>query len=171
MMANGAGIRDVQEFLGIHPLPLLNVIPIFQQKNCENALRMSWMATLLNRYNFGLIQRMSEPNLVARSKTCLSNVLSHATELEIKRGEGAYLIDYQGQSYLDFGAGIAVNATGHCHPMLLRPFKNRPIIYYMAVLGLYIMIKTLHWLKTWLRPVVWMPYFLHKVAQKRSKLR
>ena len=68
---------------------------------------------------------MSEPNLVARSKTCLSNVLSHATELEIKRGEGAYLIDYKGQSYLDFGAGIAVNATGHCHPNVVKAIQEQ----------------------------------------------
>ena len=68
---------------------------------------------------------MKKPNLVARSKTCLSNVLSHATELEIKRGEGSYLIDYNDQRYLDFGAGIAVNATGHCHPDVVSAIQEQ----------------------------------------------
>ena len=32
------------------------------------------------------------------------------------RGEGSYLFDREGNRYLDFAAGIAVNALGHCHP-------------------------------------------------------
>ncbi len=32
------------------------------------------------------------------------------------RGDGAWLFDEAGQRYLDFGAGIAVNALGHNHP-------------------------------------------------------
>jgi acetylornithine/N-succinyldiaminopimelate aminotransferase len=36
-----------------------------------------------------------------------------------ERGEGAWLIDDQGGRYLDFGAGIAVNALGHSHPHLV----------------------------------------------------
>jgi acetylornithine/N-succinyldiaminopimelate aminotransferase len=38
------------------------------------------------------------------------------------RGEGAYLFDEQGKKYLDFGAGIAVNALGHCHPKMVEAF-------------------------------------------------
>lgn len=39
-------------------------------------------------------------------------------------GFGAYL--YQDdQSYLDFGAGIAVNALGHCHPKLVKAITNQ----------------------------------------------
>ncbi|MDB5575743.1 MAG: argD, partial [Bradyrhizobium sp.] len=32
------------------------------------------------------------------------------------RGEGCYLIGEDGQRYLDFASGIAVNALGHGHP-------------------------------------------------------
>ena len=53
---------------------------------------------------------MGKKNLVQRSHHCLSNVLGHATELEIEKGEGSYLIDYDGSHHFDFGAGIAVNA-------------------------------------------------------------
>lgn len=64
-------------------------------------------------------------NLIKRSHTCLSNVLGHFTELEITRGEGSYLIDYSDKKYLDFGAGIAVNATGHCHPDVVKAIKTQ----------------------------------------------
>ncbi len=39
------------------------------------------------------------------------------------RGEGAYLFDGQGRRYLDFAAGIAVNALGHCHPHLVKALQ------------------------------------------------
>lgn len=35
------------------------------------------------------------------------------------RGEGAYLFAEDGRRFLDFGAGIAVNALGHAHPNLV----------------------------------------------------
>ena len=35
------------------------------------------------------------------------------------RGEGSYLFAQDGKRYLDFGAGIAVNAFGHAHPALV----------------------------------------------------
>lgn len=34
----------------------------------------------------------------------------------IDRGQGVFLYDTAGREYLDFVAGIAVNALGHCHP-------------------------------------------------------
>lgn len=34
-------------------------------------------------------------------------------------GEGVYLFGNDGKKYLDFGAGIAVNALGHCHPNMV----------------------------------------------------
>ena len=32
------------------------------------------------------------------------------------KGEGCYLWDADGNKYLDFLAGVAVNNLGHCHP-------------------------------------------------------
>ena len=40
-------------------------------------------------------------------------------DLAFERGEGSYLIAENGQRYLDFGSGIAVNALGHAHPHLV----------------------------------------------------
>ena len=39
--------------------------------------------------------------------------------LSFERGEGPWLIARGGERYLDFGAGIAVNALGHAHPHLV----------------------------------------------------
>jgi acetylornithine/succinyldiaminopimelate/putrescine aminotransferase len=41
------------------------------------------------------------------------------------RGDGMYVWDDQGKEYLDFFAGIAVNALGHCHPALVRAITEQ----------------------------------------------
>ena len=41
------------------------------------------------------------------------------------RGEGPYLFAEDGQRYLDFGAGIAVNAFGHAHPRLVAALTEQ----------------------------------------------
>jgi acetylornithine/N-succinyldiaminopimelate aminotransferase len=40
-------------------------------------------------------------------------------DIAFVRGEGSYLFSEDGRRYLDFGAGIAVNAFGHAHPRLV----------------------------------------------------
>ncbi|MDP1626436.1 aspartate aminotransferase family protein [Parvibaculum sp.] len=46
-------------------------------------------------------------------------------DLEFERGEGPYLITADGERYLDFGAGIAVNAFGHAHPHLVSALAEQ----------------------------------------------
>jgi acetylornithine/N-succinyldiaminopimelate aminotransferase len=41
------------------------------------------------------------------------------------RGEGVYLYGEQGERYLDFAAGIAVNILGHGHPHLTRAIQEQ----------------------------------------------
>ena len=41
------------------------------------------------------------------------------------RGEGAYLFGEDGQQYLDFASGIAVNALGHAHPHLTKAIADQ----------------------------------------------
>ncbi len=41
------------------------------------------------------------------------------------RGEGVYLIGEDGQRYLDFASGIAVNLLGHGHPVLTRAIQDQ----------------------------------------------
>jgi acetylornithine/N-succinyldiaminopimelate aminotransferase len=40
-----------------------------------------------------------------------------------ERGEGSWLITGEGERYLDFAAGIAVTALGHCHPRLVAALE------------------------------------------------
>jgi acetylornithine/N-succinyldiaminopimelate aminotransferase len=46
-------------------------------------------------------------------------------DVSFERGEGPWLIGHDGQRYLDFGAGIAVNALGHAHPHLVRALTEQ----------------------------------------------
>src|SRR6476660_1534589 len=41
------------------------------------------------------------------------------------RGEGAYLYGEQGERYLDFAAGIAVNILGHGHPYVTKAIQRQ----------------------------------------------
>ena len=45
------------------------------------------------------------------------------TDFAITHGEGAYLWDEHGKKYLDFAAGIAVNALGHCHSHVVKALE------------------------------------------------
>jgi acetylornithine/N-succinyldiaminopimelate aminotransferase len=42
-----------------------------------------------------------------------------------ERGEGPWAITASGDRYLDFGAGIAVNALGHAHPHLIKALTEQ----------------------------------------------
>ena len=46
-------------------------------------------------------------------------------DLSFERGEGPWLITPQGDRYLDFAAGIAVNSLGHSHPHLVEALKTQ----------------------------------------------
>ncbi len=46
-------------------------------------------------------------------------------DVAFERGEGAYLFDGNGNRYLDFGAGVAVNALGHAHPHLVAALTEQ----------------------------------------------
>jgi len=43
--------------------------------------------------------------------------------LSFVKGEGAWLIEENGERYLDLGAGIAVTALGHAHPKLVEVLR------------------------------------------------
>ncbi|MCY6382548.1 aspartate aminotransferase family protein [Hoeflea prorocentri] len=45
--------------------------------------------------------------------------------LRFERGEGVWLVAEDGQRYLDFAAGIAVNSLGHSHPHLVEALKGQ----------------------------------------------
>ena len=45
--------------------------------------------------------------------------------LVFERGEGAWLITPDGERYLDFGSGVAVNVLGHAHPLLVAALTEQ----------------------------------------------
>ena len=47
------------------------------------------------------------------------------TDVAFVRGEGSYLFAEDGKRYLDFGAGIAVNAFGHAHPRMVKALTEQ----------------------------------------------
>jgi acetylornithine/N-succinyldiaminopimelate aminotransferase len=46
-------------------------------------------------------------------------------QISFKRGQGAWLEDFEGNKYLDFASGIAVNILGHNHQRLNNALKER----------------------------------------------
>jgi acetylornithine/N-succinyldiaminopimelate aminotransferase len=46
-------------------------------------------------------------------------------DLAFERGEGAWLITREGDRYLDFTCGVAVNALGHAHPHLVAALTEQ----------------------------------------------
>ena len=60
--------------------------------------------------------------------------------LEIERGEGIYLYDYQGKSYLDLISGISVSSVGHCHPAVVAAIQEQSSRYlHTMVYGEYVL--------------------------------
>ncbi len=46
-------------------------------------------------------------------------------DVTFTKGKGVYIYDDKNKKYLDFGAGIAVNSLGHCHPKLVKAVKKQ----------------------------------------------
>ena len=55
----------------------------------------------------------------------LSNVWFKVTDLQVASGRGCRVTTVDGEEYLDFAAGIAVNSTGHCHPKVTRAIAEQ----------------------------------------------
>src|SRR5512132_3221596 len=41
------------------------------------------------------------------------------------RGEGSRVWDQEGRMYIDFAAGVAVTALGHCHPAMVKAIEDQ----------------------------------------------
>jgi 4-aminobutyrate aminotransferase len=55
----------------------------------------------------------------------MSPSLTREYPLVAKRGHGAIVEDIDGNSFLDFAAGIAVCSTGHCHPHVVESIQKQ----------------------------------------------
>src|SRR5689334_10358114 len=63
--------------------------------------------------------------VVERDARSLSPSYTRAYPLVADHGEGATVTDVDGNRFLDFTAGIAVNATGHCHPKVVKAVQEQ----------------------------------------------
>jgi acetylornithine/N-succinyldiaminopimelate aminotransferase len=45
--------------------------------------------------------------------------------LVVQRGKGVFLFDLEGKRYLDFVAGLGVNALGHAHPRIVKVIREQ----------------------------------------------
>src|SRR5215211_298565 len=57
--------------------------------------------------------------------THLSGVWFKVTDLQVASGRGCRVTTVDGEEYLDFAAGIAVNSTGHCHPKVVAAIAEQ----------------------------------------------
>ena len=48
-----------------------------------------------------------------------------AYKLVVERGEGAWVEDVDGNTFLDCNAGVAVCSTGHCHPEVVKAIQEQ----------------------------------------------
>src|SRR3954466_6090994 len=55
----------------------------------------------------------------------VSSSYTRCYPLVATRGRGAVVEDVDGNFFLDFAAGIAVVATGHCHPEVVAAIQNQ----------------------------------------------
>jgi acetylornithine/N-succinyldiaminopimelate aminotransferase len=69
--------------------------------------------------------------VIAMTKSAKSHASSHLlpvfarVDLAFERGEGVWLIATNGERYLDFTSGVAVNALGHAHPHLVACLQEQ----------------------------------------------
>jgi 4-aminobutyrate aminotransferase len=63
--------------------------------------------------------------LVERDHQVLSPSYTRDYPLVAKKGHGALIEDVDGNTFLDFAAGIAVVSTGHCHPQVVAAIQKQ----------------------------------------------
>ena len=63
--------------------------------------------------------------IIARDSQVVSPSYTRGYPLVAKQGTGAVIEDVDGNRFLDFSAGIAVVATGHCHPEVVRAIQEQ----------------------------------------------
>lgn len=71
---------------------------------------------------------------VERDLAVTSRSLPRAYPLAPRRGHGSVIEDADGNLFLDFNAGIAVNSTGHCHPRVVAAVQEQAgeLLHYSA---------------------------------------
>src|SRR5512140_138509 len=75
-----------------------------------------------------IITELPGPNarrVLEGDKTYISPSYTRSYPLVAKRGRGVMVEDPDGNTFLDFAAGIAVCSTGHCHPKVVAAIQKQ----------------------------------------------
>ena len=72
--------------------------------------------------------------IIERDRKIVSPSMGRVYPLVPRRGAGAVIEDVDGNRFLDFNAGIAVTATGHCHPQVVEAIErqSRTLLHYCS---------------------------------------
>src|ERR1700682_3464043 len=63
--------------------------------------------------------------IIERDARVISPSYTRSYPLVAEKGEGAIIEDVDGNRFLDFNAGIAVGAPGHCHPRVVAAIQHQ----------------------------------------------
>lgn len=63
--------------------------------------------------------------LIAEDERLISPSYTRCYPLAVKNGRGSWIEDVDGNQFLDFTSGIAVNSTGHCHPEVVKAIQDQ----------------------------------------------
>jgi 4-aminobutyrate aminotransferase len=63
--------------------------------------------------------------IVKRDNEALSTSFTRPYPLAVRKGEGLWITDEDGNEFLDFTAGIAVTSTGHSHPKVVAAIEEQ----------------------------------------------
>src|SRR5437899_1861056 len=63
--------------------------------------------------------------IIERDAKVVSPSYTRGYPLVVKSGEGSMVEDVDGNRFLDFNAGIAVVASGHCHPRVVKAIQEQ----------------------------------------------
>ncbi len=63
--------------------------------------------------------------IIERDQQVISSSYTRSYPLVAESGQGAIVEDPDGNRFLDFAAGIAVVATGHCHPKVVQAIQDQ----------------------------------------------
>src|SRR5271166_7070847 len=92
--------------------------------SCSSCNKMTYRAALERRHiSFGSFGGLSTSMGHAPTSHLLATYARAV--LAFERGEGAWLIATNGDRYLDFSSGVAVNALGHAHPRLVAALTEQ----------------------------------------------
>ena len=67
----------------------------------------------------------SSAEWLARDHDVLAPVSGRLTDIVAVRGEGSWLVDADGDRWLDFTSGIAVTNVGHCNPRVVAAIQEQ----------------------------------------------